>query len=67
MRLAHAARLGFFYKKNGLYKFTVIIIIIIIFFFLTLGRYIPEGFKKLINIIIIIIIIYMHGLRVLNS
>ena len=29
-RLAHAARLGFFYKKNVLYKFTVIIIIIII-------------------------------------
>jgi len=25
-RLAHAARLGFFYKKNALYKFTVIII-----------------------------------------
>ena len=24
-RLAHAARLGFFYKKNALYKFTVII------------------------------------------
>ena len=29
-RLAHAARLGFFLQKNGLYKFTVIIIIIII-------------------------------------
>jgi len=25
-RLAHAARFGFFYKKNALYKFTVIII-----------------------------------------
>ena len=29
-RLAHAARLGSFYKKNALYKFTVIIIIITI-------------------------------------
>ena len=33
-RLAHAARLGFFYK-NVLYKFTVIIIIIIIILLMT--------------------------------
>ena len=47
--LAEAARLGFFYK-NALYKSTVIIIIIIIFFW-TLGRYIPEGFKKIEKVI----------------